>query len=304
MLYDRVYLQDGRYQCTVQANGTMDTFAGSGTLGNWDRHKISFGQPGKEVSLLAVQGPFNPAQLRSGQPLRLPLPQAFFDADFFPLIEESGLRGHAALQLVNGDWNNPIKEAAKTVLKQHKAGLEGAQTNGSPIQKAKWAEVFVLDSLAADAMKLCVTMDPRAAGLVDHLRQTNLTRLAGNVPDTFLNEWLALDLPDFSAESWESLREKRDSATGVSFRAMLATIEAQVFAEAGNLKTKEDLEALVRKHLFKEVVDELMARRTSPGEATVSLALNFTPVGLLGNVKEFWQALKEKRSWINLLKKK
>jgi K+/H+ antiporter YhaU regulatory subunit KhtT len=42
MLYDKVVLQDGRYQCTVQKTGTMDAFVSSAALGKNDRRRISF----------------------------------------------------------------------------------------------------------------------------------------------------------------------------------------------------------------------------------------------------------------------
>lgn len=304
MLYDKVYLQDGRYQCTVQGNGSMDAFAGAKTLRTWDRKKISFGEPGKEVGLLMVSGPVNIKDLASGKPLRLPVPQAFFDADFYPLVEESGLRGHQDIHFIDGDWNQTIKGTALQVFAQHKAGLQGAQPDGLPAKKAKWTEVFILDSIAGSAMKMDVTMDARAASQVDYLRHSHLAKLEHNVPEVFIKEWLALGRPDFGDESWEWISKKRDSAAGKAYRDMLTSIENQVVAEAANLKSQEDVAALIRKLLFQEVVDELMERRTSPTDAGISLALNFTPVSLWGNVKECWQSLKEGRSWINFLSKK
>lgn len=299
MLYDEVYLQDGRYQCTVSANGTMETFLGANTLGKFDRNKISFAGPGREVSLFAVPGPFKP-----GQPIKLPLPQAFFDADFFPLIEESGFRGHAALKLINGDWNKEITVAGREALQKHQASLVGAQADGSKAQKFKWAEVFILDSLAAHAMKVSITTDSRAGPLVDYFRALNLSKLEGDQASVLLAGWITLGLPDFGAETWPSLLAKRDSAAGKSFRSLIGKLEVELAREAGNFKNQADIEVFVRKLLVKELIDELMNRRTSWTEASVNVGLNFVPFGGVASAKDLWDAYKEGRSWISLLAKK
>ena len=299
MLYDTVVLQDGRYQCTVQKSGTMDAFVPSSALGKIDRSSISFAQPGKEAMLLVSDSP-----LALGKPLLRGVPDAFFDADFFPLLEESGLRGHSSIQLQRGDWSPEIKRIARTSLTMHRQGLLESQSIGSGLQKSKWAEVFVLDSIGAGALKLPVAMDPRAGPLIDNIRRMDRERLRQEVPDVFMKEWITFGLPDFEKDTWESLIALRDLAVGVDFRRMVSEIESQVLKESGNLQTADDLSNLVQKYYIQEVIAELNSRRTSATQATVSLALNFTSVSLFGNVKEYWQAFKEQRTWVNVLNPK
>ena len=85
-------------------------------------------------------------------------------------------------------------------------------------------------------------------------------------------------------------------------RNLIGEIERELGNEAPNITSGADLAALVDKKLVTKMAEELLSRKVSPGQAFFSLGMNFTPLSLMGNVKEFYDALKDGRSWINLLK--
>lgn len=161
-----------------------------------------------------------------------------------------------------------------------------------------------MDTLAAFQLGLPVSMDQRAESLANWIRTEKLAQLRNEIPAIFLHEWVQIGLPDFTNEPWDRIIEIHDSSAGTAFRQLISDIESEILTESPHISEAGEVGEIVRRKLTSEIVDELLQRRSTVGQAIVSLGLNFTPVGLIGNVKEFWGSFKEGRSWINLLKKK
>jgi hypothetical protein len=296
LIYDKVILQDGRYYCTVFDRGVFDGFLPLQAMTREQRLQYSFQQPGKEARLSVGETPGS-----QGHVLISGVPTAYYNADFFPLVEEAGLRGHPAVEILQGDWNTPITDPAMRFWKTHRGPLRQLHHDQNQFYADKASQAFLFDATAAAHFGLSFNLDHRSHRIAEWVRAHQLAQIKDEIAAVFLNGWIDLGLPDFTNEPWDKLIALRDSAAGASFRQLIAEIEQQVAAEASNVTSSEDLTSLVNRKFVTKMAEELFSRKVSAGQAFFSLGLNFTPLSLIGNVKEFRDALKDGRSWINLL---
>ncbi|HRE04168.1 MAG TPA: hypothetical protein PKX00_01070 [Opitutaceae bacterium] len=296
LLYDRVYFQEGRYHCTIWDRGAMDGFFPLDSLSREQRLKYSFQAPGKEASLAMTPTEGGPTKvLFSG------VPKAYYSADFFPLIEEAGLRNHSAISLVNGDWDTPITDPAKTFLMRHQSDLRKVTPEAGHFYADAAAKAFLYDTTAAAHFGMSINFDHRSHTIAEWVRKQRLAQVRDEIAAVFFQGWIDLGLPDFTNEKWERIIAIRDSAAGISFRKLISELELQIASEAPHVTSAADLDEIVKRKLVGKMAEELLQRKVSTTQAVISLGLNFTPVSLIANAKEFYDALKDGRSWINLL---
>lgn len=274
----------------------MDGFFPLESLSREQRLQYSFQVPGKEASLAVSPTAGGPTQvLMSG------IPKTYYNADFFPLIEEAGLRNHPAISLLNGDWNTPITDPANKFLTTHRSDLRKVTPEAGQFYADNAAKAFLYDATAAAHFGLSINLDHRSHTIAEWVRKQRLAQVRDEIAPVFLQGWIDLGLPDFTTESWERIISIRDSAMGVSFRQLVANVERQVAEAAPHVDSAADFADIVKRMLVTKMAEELLQRKVSSTQAVISLGLNFTPVSLVANVKEFYDALKDGRSWINLL---
>lgn len=296
LLYDKVYFQEGRYYCTIWERGAMEGFFPLESLSREQRLQYSFQAPGKAASLAVTPTEGGPTRvLMSG------VPKTHYNADFFPLIEEAGLRNHPAVSLVNGDWDRPITDPADNFLTTHRSDLRKVTPEAGQFYADSAAKAFLYDATAAAHFGISINLDHRSHTIAEWVRKQRLAKVRDEIAPVFLQGWIDLGLPDFTNESWERVIAIRDSAMGASFRQLVADVEKEIAAAAPQVDSAADLDDIAKRMLVTKMAEELLRRKVSSAQAVVSLGLNFTPVSLVANVKEFYDALKDGRSWINLL---
>lgn len=291
MLYDKVVLENGRYQMTAGDDG-------QGMTHNWpaesypgDRREFSFYEKGREFSIALG----DKVVLKSRAEIA-------FEVDFCPIVAKAGINDDSCVEwcsstLTQG-FSNSLKSQASNDLMQRRFSdylPENRYFRKELIFK------FYFDLCLAQALKLPVLMSAPSAKLaygVDRVR-TNSFRHA--VKSVAFDVWQNLDLPDFSNWDWDEVLRFRNSANGVEFRKMINRIcnEADLaYSCDSDVAAVQDI---IRKNLIMEIINELKKRRKNSAKLGMSLMMNFVPFSpFVSGGKELLDLAAENRSWVSI----
>lgn len=290
MLYDQLLLEDGRYFITADAGGQgYQSHMPSQFLPKEDRDSIAYFTPGGTFSLAAGD-----KQVLSG------IAAASYQADFFPVLNKSGIINETFLRWHNKNLNPAIENELKTRASRD---VDSGRFNDvlPPhrfIQKALLAGVY-RDMTLAHVLNMPCSMDYHAAPVIDRHRDGLATI---EIRPLLWQYWLHLEFPDFSRLHWHEVCELRDSDAGRSFREMMGRLSTTVQDAIPSLESEADLKEIALTALSKEVAAELKARVSTPGSMLLSTCLNLAPFALPSIVKDLFAHENDRVSWISLLR--
>jgi hypothetical protein len=297
LLYDEVVLQDGRYSFTVIPTGSADQYTPSGVAGV-DRSQISYFSPGGRFAIQVSREPggeFHP--LLEGEKI------ASYEVDFYPILHDAELLGADYFIWLDDDINQSVGAKLKAEAATDRSNPELlALLPSIHFLQASIVNSLYIDATMAHALHLPFGVDEHASRVIDWKRRQIQKSFQGALRDAFFKRWVSLGFPDYSNESWEDVHNLRESGIGKDFRRVIQRISDAVQLALPDLTDDREIEEIITREFFQELVRELFARRASVGKATWNVAANVIPFGsLVSSVNDFREAIKEERSWICLL---
>ena len=289
MLFDRLYVQDGRFILNVWSNGHLHYWTAPHRI-HADRGQVTYYEEGSSATF-EVEG------------------HAIFDGptilsrnvDFFPILHAARMDEMDYVTWWNFDASDSTKSTSST---NARAALNDSTIRdaipGNDFVRDVAAQALFTDALMATDLKMPFVVDAGLQPLIDALRKREISKLDVAIPGILYHTWIDLNLPDFSVCSWEEIRRLRESPAGEDFRTMVKSIAAKVQAALPELN-QSDIEHLVQREFSLELIDELKSRIVTPGSACVSFGTNFLSVGA---VQPFVQLGFDQASWISLLRYK
>lgn len=302
ILYDELIFQDGQYQCTIWQNASFDVLLRPESIG-FDRKKIIYFDPGTSASLLVgPDGQKAQHQIIGGQI------ESGYQVDFYPILSEAELLHEEYIKFVDLDLKDTIKQDAQKQAERDKNDLGLCKVLNLNV----WHRKKVLESLYIDSALSLYFESPFSIDYnIGPAVNWNYVKYSKNympaIQDVFFTNWLSLDLPDFGALSWQKVLKVRESSAGKELRALIDRIIRQVSSLMEDTVDAKELQIIVGRLFTKELIQEFYAYLPSTTEAILNLGMNFIPCNIgavTGGIKDAKELIKEKKSWISLLKNK
>lgn len=253
MIYDELIFQNGRYRCTIVENGSLDLFI---PLDSIDRTKITYFKPGEKFRLLVGPTGEIPTDEIMGGPVI-----AVYEADYYPIVHDSGLINERYFKWLNGDISDDDKKLAKKEIGTDRTKLnEIKELPNNHFQKSKIIESFYFDSLFAFRLNIPFLVYRNAFPIIKMKNEETKVKWMPDLNEVAYKNWLQLELPDFGKLAWEDIHELRESDPGKDFRRMIERISNNVSSEIVNVNNTEDIQTIVNQEFSKELIKELSSR--------------------------------------------
>lgn len=297
MVYDELVVQDGRYHLVVEDRGILEAITPPDKV--HDRTVLDYKSVDTPFSVQVAtdsEGPWHP--LIGGPAI------AHFEVDFFPLFHRAGIVAEPYLRWKHVQLSADAKTAVEQAA-QHDLGTETLRSSLPEGQFLKRAIVqgFYGDSLLSSDLRMPLSTDYHVSPVIDWKN----AQLAGVfLPDirfAFQHAWLNLRLPDVAEMSWHNVHTTRQSAAGRDYRKLITQITADAASALISARDAREIQEVLQQSIVKEVVSELLKRRMTLTDATISFGLNLMPVvgGYIGTAKDLLNIVNERRSWVALL---
>jgi len=308
IIYDKILIQDGRYECVLGESGSWDFFIPSKSI-NFDRTKIEFFKPSQKFSLLIGNEGSKPKH-----PLNIGNVIAAYQVDYYPILNDAGLLNVDYIQW----WEYDLNQKSKDFAKKEASGDERDEKlikilPHHHFQRKNILSSFFIDSLLAFFAKLPFLVDEKILQIVRWKNEQAKQLWGPALRDVFLNVWISLEHPDFGNQSWEEVCKIRESRIGKNYRRMIQRVTNDVEKALPDIQNEKDIFGIVQKNFHKEIVKELQAKQMKPRTTFLNILLNLFsfshPLASVGiasfsSAKDIWTQVKDKNSWINLLGEK
>jgi hypothetical protein len=305
VLYDKVILQDGRYDLTFWQDGQhldMRLYAHQIPV---DHRTLRYGRSGEPSSLA-----FQPPGSSSFVPVLSGPISSWQSVDFRPILERAGVLGEEYVELSDGDLN----ESAIDREKKRALEINVEEPSGdlvAVIQRRKALEALFIDAATARVLKQPFSCDSTVQDLVDVGIRDTLQHLRPDYRPSVYAQWTTLDLPDFTAATWSEIHGIRQSAAGRDLRRIIEKVSSRVAAAAGGGADGAEIAQIIRSEFVSESAREVAglsstARRLGIGIA-LTIGLNFVTLPLSASIaiaaaQEIIPALLSHRQWVALLR--
>ncbi|MFH1671809.1 MAG: hypothetical protein ABIF87_00040 [Pseudomonadota bacterium] len=291
VLYDEIIFQDGRYVSRAGETGSFDILMPSDRYPG-DRTSISFCKPGHNFSVVIA-----------GQKIIGGKAQVAYETDFYPIIHDSGLFGMDYFKWNSIDISNEDKQVAQKIATTDLNNEEIVKS----IQRQYFIRKNVLESLFIDSilsfrLRLPFLTDFRMLSIIKQKNNEFKLHFEPSIEGLFFDNWISMELPDFSYMSWEKVHEIRESEAGQNFRLMIAKLSTSVQEKLSEIDDERDIEKIVNWEFFKETIDEFRHFSPTYSEFGLNIGLNLIPYGaFIGTMKDFSNLLEYHNSWVTLL---
>ncbi len=299
LIYDTLIFEDGHYRCGISENGSFDVHLPPGQVPEEERI-VRFFPPGSDFRIeLKRDGSSEPWVPVSGPSV------AMYCVDYFPLLKQAGLLGQEYVRCVRP----VISEQGKCLVREASAKDQAEadfwdKLPGNQFLKSNVANSLYYDSLVAHDLRLPFCVDARVGQYVSLKSRSLHEALELRIPVAVYNRLVELIMPDYSNADWDFVQKIRESAPGEELRTVFARMTRSVLRHLSGLREDTELDDLINCSLVQELVREIGARRKSPGKLILDIALNLLPLGVGGLAstgKDIYEAIQERRSWVNLL---
>jgi hypothetical protein len=293
VLYDQLLFQDGRFEITAgdDGQGMQIWFPASSFPG--DRKRIEYFPPGGEFGVVAGEK----AILRS-------ISETGYSVDFFPIIHEARLEHATFIRWSNDDVLPEFRSAIETRVRDEIL----TQKFDAVLPENNYIRRHLLEGLYRDALlahfyKCPFSVDSGVSRVIRLQQEQAIEHWADEIPCTFYQYWVNLELPDLSELGWEEVCEFRESDAGQSFRAMVQRISCRMRKVLPETNDQRDLDHWIGREFNQELLSELSRRVTSTTRTLASLALNVIPFGFIPSALKDLKALDaDETSWVSLVK--
>lgn len=295
LLYDKLLVQDGIYHVTAGVDGQGMSMFMPGDDVPTDRRKTEYFQAGSPFGVEV-----------GGKQVMRSVSEFSYVVDYYPILHEAGLVDAEYIEWVYGDLAEPYKSNAK---RQADADWDAADSSGVLPQnhyiKKEVLQGIYIDGLLANLLRQPFSVDYHAAPVIEWKQKKAMAFWKDELPPMFFDCWLYFDLPDFSNRSWNEVCKIRESAAGRDFRSLVARVAGRIETARAELADPREVSESLKREFTREIIEELLARRTTPTDALINLGLNLVPFGLVpSTLKDVSTLCKEGASWVSLMNRK
>ena len=300
ILYDELYLEDGKLQFFASADGQGMQFhrpsdsisearSGPSFFSPGQRFGIQFLDPatGKNVNLLSAQNEHG------------------YEVDFYPVLSKAGLLNAPFVKRIEidlGKLKNGIEEKASRLYSQ--PPLRRELPRNSYLARQMLFGLIRDTTIAADN-KMSLSACGRLLPAINAHKMGQYQKWNVDIPAVFFDHWLELEFPDLTSSSWEDVCSFRESVLGQSFRTLVRDMKSRAFEFLQTGPSKEDIRYWVAKDFTKELAREVQSRLQSPAGVAMNLCLNFIPYSsFMDTAQELLDCVHDRTSWVSIAKKK